>query len=68
MFPVAQDAPRVYDGNIGSDTGGMEIYIPSDLFNVEEILEFQQTIPEPTIRGLKNEGKVTPYSSLSVTV
>lgn len=71
MFPVVQDALRMYDGNLGSDTGGMEVYIPSDLVTVEKILEFQQTILEPTIRGpwgLENEGKVTPYSLLSVTV
>ncbi|KAI7764529.1 hypothetical protein LZL87_003734 [Fusarium oxysporum] len=57
LFPVEQDAQRIYDGNLGPNTGGMGVCIPSDFFTVEEILEIQQTILEPTIRGLENEGK-----------
>ncbi|KAJ9418423.1 phosphoribosylglycinamide synthetase [Fusarium oxysporum] len=55
LFPVGQDAQRIYDGNLGPNTGGMGVCIPSDFFNVEEILEIQQTILEPTILGLENE-------------
>jgi phosphoribosylamine--glycine ligase / phosphoribosylformylglycinamidine cyclo-ligase len=62
LFPVGQDAQRIYDGNLGLNTGGMGVCIPSDLFTVDEIQEIQQTILEPTIRGLENEGKATPYS------
>ncbi|KAK2671010.1 Phosphoribosylglycinamide synthetase, C-domain [Fusarium oxysporum f. sp. vasinfectum] len=40
---------------------GMGVCIPSDFFNVEEILEIQQTILEPTIRGLENESKFVGF-------
>ncbi|KAF4337676.1 phosphoribosylamine-glycine ligase [Fusarium beomiforme] len=59
LFPVGQDAQRIYDGNLGPNRGGMGVCIPSDLFTFEEIQEIQQTILGPTIRGLQNEGKNT---------
>ncbi|KAL5605453.1 hypothetical protein FOVSG1_005600 [Fusarium oxysporum f. sp. vasinfectum] len=61
LFPVGQDAQRIYDGNLGPNTGGMGVCIPSDFFTVEEILEIQQTILEPTTRGLENEGKFVGF-------
>ncbi|KAF9761319.1 hypothetical protein IL306_003862 [Fusarium sp. DS 682] len=66
LFPVGQDAQRIYDGNLGPNSDGMGVCIPSDLFTVEEIQEIQQTILEPTIRGLQKEGKNTPYFSPSL--
>ncbi|KAM0361462.1 hypothetical protein ACHAO7_007924 [Fusarium culmorum] len=56
VFPVGQDAQRIYDGNVGPNTGGMGVCIPLNYFNEEETKEIEEKILEPTVRGLQIEG------------
>ncbi|KZL86852.1 phosphoribosylamine-glycine ligase [Colletotrichum incanum] len=56
LFPVGQDAQRVYNGNLGPNTGGMGVYAPTPLLSSEKIEEVTRTILNPTIEGIKSEG------------
>lgn len=55
-FVAAQDHKRVFDGDRGPNTGGMGAYAPAPVMTPELLQRVQQTILEPTIRGMQNEG------------
>ncbi|KAJ4309226.1 hypothetical protein N0V84_011626 [Fusarium piperis] len=57
LFPAGQDAQRIYDGNIGPNTGGMGVIASPDSLAEWEMHEIELTILEPTIEGLRQEGK-----------
>ncbi|RSM13753.1 hypothetical protein CEP52_001693 [Fusarium oligoseptatum] len=56
LFPPGQDTQRIYDGNIGPNTGGMGVIASPDFLTEREIHEIGFTILEPTIQGLCQEG------------
>ncbi len=58
-FPPAQDHKPVYDGDRGPNTGGMGAYSPAPVITDELREEILRTIIEPTIRGMREEGR--PY-------
>ena len=55
-FQTAQDHKRVFEGDIGKNTGGMGAYSPSKLINNELENKILKKIIEPTLRGLNDLG------------
>ncbi|MDW7675914.1 MAG: phosphoribosylamine--glycine ligase [Bacillota bacterium] len=67
----AQDHKRAYDGDEGPNTGGMGAYSPALIYTKEIANKVQQTILEPTIKGLAAEGRAYTgviYAGLMLTV
>jgi len=52
----AQDYKRIFDGDKGSNTGGMGTYSPSLIFTDELEQQIRGQILEPTIEGFKKDG------------
>ncbi len=59
MLPAARDYKRLKDGNRGPNTGGMGCYAPVDDLPPDVLLTVRETILEPTVSGLRAEGR--PY-------
>jgi phosphoribosylamine---glycine ligase len=55
-FQTAQDHKRVFEGDIGKNTGGMGAYSPSKLINEELDKKILKKIIEPTLSGLNDLG------------
>ena len=55
-FQTAQDHKRVYEGELGKNTGGMGAYSPSKLINRELDNKIINKIIEPTLKGLNDLG------------
>jgi phosphoribosylamine--glycine ligase/phosphoribosylaminoimidazole synthetase len=56
-MPPAQDHKRLLDGDIGPNTGGMGAYCSSAICSESLIREAEEQILQPTIDGLRSEGK-----------
>jgi len=56
MLP-AQDHKRLLDNDEGPNTGGMGAYTPAPVFTDELLQEAIEKIMQPTIDGLRNEGR-----------
>jgi len=52
----AQDYKRIFDGDMGPNTGGMGTYSPSLIFNSELEGRIEREILEPIMAGFKKEG------------
>jgi phosphoribosylamine--glycine ligase len=67
ILPIvpACDYKRVFDGNLGPNTGGMGSYSPPFFYNNELGKKVLATIVEPTIRAMENENR--PYKSVLYT-
>ena len=52
----AQDYKRIYDGDLGPNTGGMGTYSPSLLFDSETERRVAEDILLPTLEGFKADG------------
>jgi len=61
MVP-ARDYKRVYDDDLGPNTGGMGVYSPPGFFNGELADTLTRTILEPVVRAMTQEGK--PYKGV----
>ncbi len=57
-FETAQDHKRVYEGDLGKNTGGMGAYSPSRLINKDIEKKIIKKIIDPTLQGLKEMGTV----------
>lgn len=55
-FPPAQDHQRVFDGNVGPNTGGMGCYAPTVLFSDANMHLINEEILQPTIDSMQKEG------------
>ena len=67
---AAQDHKRVSDGDTGPNTGGMGAYAPAPVMTPELLAEVQQTILQPMIDGLRNDGILYQgclYAGLMIT-
>jgi phosphoribosylamine--glycine ligase len=53
----AQDHKRVFEGDQGPNTGGMGAYAPAPLCPPHLVEEFTRTVLQPTVDGLREEGK-----------
>ena len=67
---AAQDHKRVGDGDTGPNTGGMGAYAPAPVMTTQLLAEVQQTILQPMIDGLRNDGILYQgclYAGLMIT-
>lgn len=53
---AAQDHKRIYDGDLGPNTGGMGAYAPAKVLTENLKAKAIETIVKPTIEGMKAEG------------
>lgn len=59
ILPTAQDHKKIGDDDKGKNTGGMGAYSPADkLINEDTFEKIKKRIILPTLRGMKNEGRV----------
>ncbi len=69
-MPSSQDHKRVFDNNIGLNTGGMGAYSPAPILTKELEKKAIETIMQPTIDAMKKEGrefKGILYAGLMIT-
>ncbi len=62
MFPSAQDHKRVYDGDMGPNTGGMGAYAPVPFVTAAQHEEIFESIIMKTLKGMKSDG--APYTGV----
>jgi phosphoribosylamine--glycine ligase len=70
-MPPAQDHKRIFDNDQGPNTGGMGAYAPTPICPPRLVDEFTRSILQPTIDGLRDEGKPfvgVLYAGLMLTV
>lgn len=54
-LPMAQDHKRIFDGDLGPNTGGMGCYAPTNIASKELTELVDKTILEPTFVGMRRE-------------
>lgn len=54
-LPPAQDHKRIFDGDLGPNTGGMGCYAPTRVATKQLIEEIDRTILQPTIDGMRKD-------------
>lgn len=62
VMPISQDHKRAYDGDKGSNTGGMGAYSPVPQISDETVQRAIDEIVRPTVEGLAKEG--TPFTGV----
>jgi phosphoribosylamine--glycine ligase len=70
VLETAQDHKRIFDDDIGPNTGGMGAYSPAPVVTPEMMNKIITRIIEPTIRGMHKEGhpfKGVLYAGLMLT-
>jgi phosphoribosylamine--glycine ligase len=70
VLETAQDHKRIFDDDIGPNTGGMGAYSPAPVVTPEMMNKIITRIIEPTIRGMNKEGmpfKGVLYAGLMLT-
>ncbi|MCE5300929.1 MAG: phosphoribosylamine--glycine ligase [Spirochaetia bacterium] len=55
-LPASQDHKRIYDGDLGPNTGGMGAYAPTPLITPAVLEVIKRDILHPTVAALKSEG------------
>ncbi len=66
----SQDHKRIFDNDIGPNTGGMGAYSPAPVVTKDMLEEIIKNVFRPVIDGLKKEGKVYKgvlYAGLMIT-
>ncbi|KAM0668950.1 hypothetical protein ACQRIU_002512 [Beauveria bassiana] len=56
-LPPGQDHKRIFDGNLGPNTGGMGVYAPVPFVSEAQMQEIDETIIQPTLDGMRTEGR-----------
>lgn len=54
-LPAAQDHKRIFDGDLGPNTGGMGCYAPTNIATKQLIEQVERTILQPTIDGMRKD-------------
>ncbi|GAB4546918.1 MAG: phosphoribosylamine--glycine ligase [Anaerolineales bacterium] len=55
MLP-AQDHKRIFDNDLGSNTGGMGAYAPAPIFTADLMSEAVESVLKPAVNGLREDG------------
>ena len=55
-LPPAQDHKRIFDGDLGPNTGGMGCYAPTRIAPREVVDEIERVIVRPTVNGMRRDG------------
>lgn len=61
-FPFCQDHKRIYDGDLGPNTGGMGVYLPLKNVNEKHLKKAEETIIKPILKQMKKEKH--PYKGI----
>ena len=56
LLPISQDHKKIYAGDKGPNTGGMGAYSPVPHITDDVLQETIETVVDPTMMGLKDEG------------
>ena len=70
ILESAQDHKRIFDDDLGPNTGGMGAYSPAPIITSDLMKKIEARIIEPTIRGMDYEGypfKGVLYAGLMMT-
>lgn len=70
ILDSSQDHKRIFDDDLGPNTGGMGAYSPAPIINSELMSKIEARVIEPTIRGMNREGapfKGILYAGLMIT-
>lgn len=70
VLPTAQDHKRIFDEDIGPNTGGMGAFSPNPLIDVKLLDQIIARIIEPAVRGMYREGapfKGVLYAGIMLT-
>ena len=70
VLDTSQDHKRIFDDDLGPNTGGMGAYSPAPVVDENLRKQIEARIIEPTIRGMKREGipfKGVLYAGLMIT-
>jgi phosphoribosylamine--glycine ligase len=70
VLPTAQDHKRIFDDDLGPNTGGMGTFSPNPLVTAEVLDKIITSVIEPAIRGMYQEGspfKGVLYAGLMLT-
>lgn len=54
-FISSKDHKQIYDGGLGSNTGGMGVIAPNPYCTEEVLKDFNENILKPTLKGLQEE-------------
>lgn len=62
VLASSQDHKRIFDEDLGPNTGGMGAYSPAPIVTADVLTKVEARIIEPTIRGMNREG--TPFKGV----
>ncbi len=71
LLASAQDHKRIFDDDLGPNTGGMGAYSPASIIDEGMLKKIEEVIIQPTIRGMEQEGNPFTgvlYAGLMITV
>ena len=71
ILESSQDHKRIFDDDIGPNTGGMGAYSPAPIVTADLLKKIEARVIEPTIRGMAAEGapfKGILYAGLMITL
>ncbi|CAK7232108.1 Bifunctional purine biosynthetic protein ADE1 [Sporothrix bragantina] len=64
-LPAAQDHKRIFDGDLGPNTGGMGCYAPTNLATPELLARIDKEVLAPTLEGMRKDWR--PFRGLLFT-
>jgi len=70
VLDSSQDHKRIFDDDMGPNTGGMGAYSPAPVITKEKIVDIALNVIGPTIQGMKEEGAIFKgvlYAGLMMT-